>query len=106
MFLRLQLRQERQALKGPDPFTGIQTGLIPRKELAQKVAQGGGWGRRVQERIMAHEVLWVKKRVISQPGRGKHKKVLSLLEDPDTVLAVRQYILKVGDSKFILFDLI
>jgi len=102
LFLKLQLKQEREALKGPDVFTRVQTLLIPRKKLAEKVAHGGGWGRRVQERIMAHEVLWVTKRIIPQPGRGRHKKVVSLLEDPNTVLAVREYILKAGDSKFLL----
>ena len=100
LFLHFQLRQEKEGIKGPDPFTGIQTPLLTRKALVQKIAQGGGWGRRVQERILAHEVMWVKKRIIPEPGRGKYKKVISLLENPETILAVRQYIGKVGDSKF------
>jgi len=56
----------------------------------------------VQERIIVDEVLWVTKRVIQYPGRRRYKKVVSLLENPNTVLMVREYILKAGDSKFIL----
>jgi len=64
LFLQLQLKSERKALKGPDVLTGVQTLLIPRKMLAEEVAHGGGWGRRVQERIILDEVLWVTKHVI------------------------------------------
>ena len=99
LFLKLQIKQERKALSGPDIFTGITTPLIPRMELARTVAAGGGWGSRVQKRIMSHEVLWVKRRYIPEPGQGKHRKVISLLEDPDTMLAVREYILQAGESK-------
>lgn len=99
MFLKLQLKQERAALKGPDIFTGIEALLISREQIVEQVVRGEGWGRRVQEPILANEVLWVTKRLIPQPGRGRHRKVISLLEDPNTVLAVREYILKVGDSK-------
>ena len=101
LFFSHQLRQEKEGIKGPDPFTGIQTPLLTRKALVQKVAQGGGWGRRVQERILANEVMWVKKRIIPEPGRGGHKKVISLLEDPETILAVRQYIDKVASAKIL-----
>jgi len=48
---------------------------------------------------MSHKVQWIKKQFIPTPGQGRHRKVLSLLEDPDTILAVRKYILHVGDSK-------
>jgi len=54
----------------------------------------------VQERILSHEVLWVKKHFIPAPGHGRYRKVISLLEDPDTMLAVCEFILKVGESKF------
>jgi len=74
----------------------------PRKELVEQIAKGGGWGRRVQERILKHEVLWVTKRKIPCPAHGRHRKIVSLLEDADTLLAVREYILKAGDSKYIL----
>ena len=102
LFLKLQLKQEKKALKGPDLFTGVQVPLIPKKELVEQIAKGGGWGRRVQERILKHEVLWVTKRKIPRPAHGRHRKIVSLLEDADTLLAVREYILKAGDSKYIL----
>jgi len=48
---------------------------------------------------MSHEVQWVKKQFIPTSGQGRHRKALSLVEHPDTILAVRQYILHVGDRK-------
>jgi len=48
---------------------------------------------------MSDEVPSVKKQFIPTPGQGRHRKVLNLLEDPDTILVVQQYILHVGDSK-------
>jgi len=48
---------------------------------------------------MSDEVQWVKKQFIPTPGQGRHRKLLSLLGDPDTILVVRKYILHVGDSK-------
>ena len=88
LFLKLQIRQERQVLQGLDLFSGEVAPLVSRKSLARKVTEGGGWGQKVQERIMRHEVLWVTKRRIPEPGQGKHK-IISLLEDADTILAVR-----------------
>ncbi|KAG0639110.1 hypothetical protein HOY80DRAFT_1046121 [Tuber brumale] len=97
-FLKLQLQQEWKALEGPNLFSGLTSPIVPRKQLAQKVVEGGGWGRRVRNRILANEVSWVKYRTIPMPGQGKHSKVISLLEDPDTILAVRSYILQVGEK--------
>ncbi|KAG0125312.1 hypothetical protein HOY82DRAFT_616774 [Tuber indicum] len=67
-------------------------------QLAQKVADGRGWGERVRNQILGHEVKWVTKRMIPEPTQGRHQKILSRLEDGDTLLAVRQYILKAGDN--------
>jgi len=99
LFLKLQIKQEQRALRGQDLFTGIIPPLQSCKLLAQQVADGRGCGSRVRDRIMSYEVQWIKKQFIPTPGQGRHRKVLSLLEDPDTILAVRQYILHVGDSK-------
>ena len=63
LFLKLQIKQEQSALRGPDLFTGIITPLIPRKKLARRVPEGGGWGSRVQERILSYEVLLGEKRL-------------------------------------------
>ena len=101
LFLKLQLQNEGKALKGPDLFTEVTRSLVSRKGLAQKVVDGSGWDQRVQKRIMRHEVLWVKKRLIAEPNEGRKRKVVTLLEDPETILAVRQHILQVGESKFI-----
>lgn len=100
LFLRLQVRQEQKVLKGPDVFTGIVPAIESRKVLAKKVADGGAWGNRICRRIMRQEVSWVKQRTIEQPRQGQHQKILFMLEDADTILAVRTYINSVGDSKF------
>jgi len=48
---------------------------------------------------MRQEVSWVKRRSIPQPKPGNHGKIVSMLEDADTILAVRTYINSIGDSK-------
>lgn len=86
-------------MKGADLFTGVVPTMETRKVLARKVADGGGWGSRICRRIMRQEVSWVKRRSIELPKQGQHQKILFMLEDPETVLAVRIYINSVGDSK-------
>jgi len=56
LFLKLQIKQEQHALRGQDLFTGITPQLQPRKLLAQQVADGGGWGSPVRDRITPHDV--------------------------------------------------
>jgi len=43
LFLKLQVKQEQRALKGPDLFTGEVPVLEFRKVLVHKVADGVGW---------------------------------------------------------------
>ncbi|KAG0643158.1 hypothetical protein HOY80DRAFT_1034257 [Tuber brumale] len=52
---------------------------------------------------MSQQVSSVKKQCIPELGQWKHYEVLTLLEDPDTMLAIHYYILKVGEKK--LFDI-
>ena len=99
LFLKLQVQQEQKVLQGTDLFTGKVHALENRKVLAKKVADGGGWGSRIQERIMRQEVSWVKRRYIEKPKQGQHQKILFMLEDAETMLTVRNYISSVGDSK-------
>jgi len=101
LFLKFELQNEGEALKGPDLFTECARSLVSHKGLAQKVVDGGGWGQRVRRRIMRDEAPWVKKHVIPKSNQGRQRKVVTLLEDPETILAVRQHILQVGESKFI-----
>jgi len=101
LFLKLQLQNEGKVLKGPDLFTGVTRSLVSRKGLPQNVLDGGGWGQRVRKRIIRHEALWVKKRLIPEPNEGRKRNVVTLLQDPETSLAVRQHILKVGEGGFV-----
>ena len=106
LFLELQVQQERKALKGPDLFTGVVLVLELRKVLAKKVADGGGWGKRIRDRILRLEVFWVKKRYIEKRRQGDHKKILFMLDDGETIFIVRNYINSVGGSKWPLYALI
>jgi len=63
------------------------------------VADGGGWSRRIRERIMQQEVSWVKRRHIAKLKQGQHQRIIFMLDDPETMLMVRNYITSVGDSK-------
>ena len=99
LFLKLQVKQEQRALKGPDLFTGEVPVLEFRKVLAQKVADGGGWGKRIRDGILRQEVSWVKRRYIEKPRQGRYQKILFMLDDAETMLMVRNYINSVGDSK-------
>jgi len=102
LFLRFQLQHEGKALKVPDLFTGVVGSLVSREGLGPKVVlDGGRWGQRTRRRIMRHEVSWVKKCLIPEPNEGRERKVVTLLEDPETILTVRQHILHMGESKFI-----
>jgi len=56
LFLKLQVQQERKALQGPDLFTGEVPILEHRKVRVKRVADRGGWSRRIRERIMQQEV--------------------------------------------------
>lgn len=88
-----------KALAGPDPWTGIIPLLESRKVLDRKFVTGGGWGTWICRRIMRQEVSWVKRRSIPQPKQGNHGKIVRMLEDADTILAVHTYINSIGDSK-------
>ena len=99
LFLKLQVKQEEKALEGPDLFTGRVHVLEFRKVLAKRVADGGGWGKRIRDRILRQEVAWVKQRYIEKPKQGQHQKILFMLDDAETMLVVRNYMNSVGESK-------
>jgi len=61
LFLKLQVKKEQRALEGPDLFTGRVHILEFRKMLATMVADGGGWCKRIQDRILRQEVSCVMK---------------------------------------------
>ena len=97
-FLKVQAYQEKQALLR----TGL--GLLrSHKALAKQVADGSQSGGRVVRRMMRDEVSWVKYRTIKPIAQGKHKKVASMLDDENTLLAVREYISTSSQSKLIKF---
>jgi len=50
---------------------------------------------------MRDEASWVKKGLIPVPHQQIQRKVVTLFEDPETILAGRQHIPQVDDSKFI-----
>jgi len=93
---------QRKALEGEDLFTGVKLVLQGRKKLAERVANGGGWGKKVRDSILCHEILWITKRQILEPKTGSHSRIISLLEDADTMYAVRVHIQQVGESRFML----
>jgi len=93
---------EKKALEGGDLFTGVKPVLQGRKKLAERVANGGGWGKKVRDHILRHEVLWITKHQIVEPKTGSHSRIISLLEDADTMYAVRVHIQQVEESRFML----
>lgn len=72
---------------------------ITRKEAAINVAIGFGRGYHVARRILRQEKEWIKSRMIIEGVQGKHAKVVSMLKDEGTGLAVRQYLEEAGESK-------
>jgi len=67
---------EKKALEGEDLFTGVKPVLQGRKKLAERVANGGGWGKTVRDHILRHEVLWITKHQIVEPKTGSHSRII------------------------------
>lgn len=55
--------------------------------------------RKVQERILRLERAWVKHRKIPISGQGKNSKMLCMLEDEGTMMAVQQVLATAGQGK-------
>jgi hypothetical protein len=75
---------------------------LSRKTAALNTAIGFGKGRFVAERILRQERDWIQRRIITHGQRGKHIKVVCMLEDEGTLIAARQYIEDVGESMYII----
>lgn len=70
-----------------------------RRSCAMNVAIGYQKGKEVQERIMKHERGWIQNRKIPLSRQGKHAKIVSMLEDEGTIMAVHECIASAGQSK-------
>lgn len=105
-FLKIQLKNHKleqcqEQLQGRVVRTIMNQNLHcpTRKEMALRVAAGGGWGRTVAERILRHENMWMKQGMIPAAHQGKHAKIASWLDDKGVLIAVRQDISEEGERK-------
>jgi hypothetical protein len=70
-----------------------------RKECAMNVAICYQKGRKVQERILRLERGWVRHRKMPISGQGKNSKMLCMLEDEGTMIAVQEFLATAGQGK-------
>jgi len=47
---------------------------------------------------MQHEVPWIKQKTILRPQCRLHSKIISLLNDAETMLVIHEYIQNAGES--------
>jgi hypothetical protein len=66
--------------------------LPSRRECAMNVAIGFGKGAKVRDRILDNEKQWIKGRKIGSSKQGKMAKMVSMLEDEGTMMAIQKCI--------------
>jgi len=101
-FIKLQLKAEKEwqtAELQRIPITPI-TKRKTRTELALLVANAGGWGTPVRNRILQQEVVYIRYGKPPVPKQGRHVKAASWLSDEGTMLAIREYISLAGEGIF------
>lgn len=74
--------------------------LPSRKACAMGVATSFQKGQRVQERILRHEKLWIQSRKIPVSQQGKNTKMMIMLEDEGTMMAVQECRASAGASMY------
>ena len=100
-FLKLQLKAEMEwnknelARQSTDPITPYRS----RMELALQVAKSAGWSKSVAQRILNHEVQYIRHGKLPVLKQGKHSKTASWISDEGTILAMREYMAEAGEGK-------
>ena len=82
--------------------TEIITKHQTRKELALLVANSGGWGIAVRNRIVQQEVVYIRSNKLPSPKQGRPIKAASGISDEGTMLAIREYISLAGQGMLLL----
>ena len=72
---------------------------LNRQSLAQIVAKSFNRRAYTGRKIVLWERSWVKHRTIRSTKAGKHKHVVSWMDDEDLILSVKEWSRKSGESK-------
>jgi len=103
-FIKLQLKAQKdwRAAELKRHPTEIITKHKTRKALALLVANSGGWGIAVRNRILQQEVAYIRSGKLPSPKQGRHVKAASWISDEGTMLAIREYISLAGKGMLLL----
>ena len=69
-----------------------------RKATALEVAEALGKGSKFARCLVSWEIEWLRWQTIPEGRRGQHTKVMSVFDDEDVLLFVREYITNKGES--------